>query len=468
MNNPTPEKQHRWRNDARMLATAFELDLAKLRQDFTQVADKVLCNYAACGADRRSVHFENKNVWALLLDPAFIEKNFPALPAPFSELLALLRIYMGLLDGEAQVERDLGEVRNLLEIHSGPVADETLENVLMIRLSGPVNPGDIATPACGGGLLPTAFTKACAGLWRQLYGARVNCGGRNPKRRGQTANGFSLGVRARVLAAAARVRQTISKYPEEQPTAHGLPAKAFKTAVAPAERSPYWNKKFSAFSKLSKQKAIACSGAQTPIRMMMMPLRSAGVRSQPVAASTVAFLPMTSLGCVDHVRVVIGYHACKSADLIILDTIDRLHQVVPEDETWVIAFLYIVGLGKQVTTLDAWIKLRGDVRSPDANQVVIKHQAGCRHCRKQTVEFLIARDFEGRFPEVVSALRACVNGEDSAWKVVMDFTRKRGKKMEQVRVESLAGLWEWLQMHRRIVNARGKAKVWCDGGLRCA
>ena len=56
-----------------MLATAFELDLAKLRQDFTQVADKVLCNYAACGADRRSVHFQNKNVWALFLDPAFIE-----------------------------------------------------------------------------------------------------------------------------------------------------------------------------------------------------------------------------------------------------------------------------------------------------------------------------------------------------------------------------------------------------------
>ena len=100
--------------------------------------------------------------------------DFPELPAPFSELPALLRIYMGLLDGEAQVERDLREIRDLLEIHSGPVADETLDNVLMIRLSGPVNPGDIATPACGGGLLPTAFTKACAGLWRQLYGARVN------------------------------------------------------------------------------------------------------------------------------------------------------------------------------------------------------------------------------------------------------------------------------------------------------
>ena len=239
-----------------MLTTAFGLDCDKLRSEFAKVRTTVVCHYAACDANRHSLHFENRTEWDRFLDPAFIDRNFPELPAPFSELPALLRICMGLLDGEAQVERDLGEVRNLLEIHSGPVADETLENVLMIRLSGPVNPGDIATPACGGGLLPTAFTKACAGLWRQLYGARVNSApGRLQLRgAGQKANGFRLGVRARVLAAAARVRQTISKYPEEQPTAHGLPAKAFKTAVAPAERSPYWNKKFSDFSKLSKQK----------------------------------------------------------------------------------------------------------------------------------------------------------------------------------------------------------------------
>ena len=154
----------------------------------------------------------------------------------------------------------------------------------------------------------------------------------------------------------------------------------------------------------------------------------AGKLSQPVAASTVAFLPPTSQACVDHVRVVIGYHACKTAHLVILDTIDRLHQVVPVNETWVIALLYIVGLGKPVTTLDAWIKLRGDVTSPDARRVVINHQAG-NSCGARTVEFHIAREFKNKFPEVASALlAACGAGDDSAWKIVVRFTRKPGKK----------------------------------------
>ena len=272
-----------------------------------------------------------------------------------------------------------------------------------------------------------------------------------------------------MLAAAARMRQTRRTYPTEQPTAYGLPAAAFKTAaVAPAEHSPYWNKKFAAFSKLSKQKAIEKSGANTPTRRILT-LRRAGLASRPVAASTVTFLPATSVACVDHVRCAIGYHACQSADLIVLDTIDRLHQVVPISETWVIALLYIVGLGKPITTLDAWIKLRGDVRSPDARRVVINHIAGSTPSRKiQTVEFLIGRAFGVNHPEVKSALMACGAGEKRSWKVVKQFTSNPGRKTKQVRVDSLTTLWEWLQMHRLVLNARGKAKVWCDGGLRCA
>ena len=427
VNRPTPEKQQRMRNDIHMLATAFKLDVKILLREFAEVSKKALCHYAACGANRHDAHFENKTVWSLFLDPDFIDKNFPERPAPFSELPTFLRIYIGLLDGEAQVERDLGGMRNLLDVHSGPIADETLDNVFILRLSGPANPNDIATPARGGGLLPSAFTRECASLWRELHGARVNCapGDRTGKKRGRQANGFSLGVRGRVLAAAARMRQTSSTYPKEHPTAYGLPAKAFKTAAAPADRSPYWNEKFAKFSKLSKRKAIDNVRPIPSARLML--LRRAGKLSQPVAASTVAFLPPASQACVDHVRVVIGYHACKTAHLVILDTIDRLHQVVPVDETWVIALLYIVGLGKPVTTLDAWIKLRGDVTSPDARRVVINHQAGNKSGAR-TVEFLIAREFKGHFPEVASALLACVAGDDSAWKIVARFTGNPGKK----------------------------------------
>ena len=73
------------------------------------------------------------------------------------------------------------------------------------------------------------------------------------------------------------------------------------------------------------------------------------------------------------------------------------------------------------------------------------------------------------FPAVASVLRVCVDGEDSAWKTVAQFTKKPGKQnIAEVRVDSLMSLWEWLQMNRLVVNALGTAKVWCDGGMRCA
>ena len=74
---------------------------------------------AACGADGLSTHFDNKQVWKRFLDPNFIQQKFPTRAAPFHVVPDLARIYIQLLDGEAQVERDLGNLRGLLESHAG-------------------------------------------------------------------------------------------------------------------------------------------------------------------------------------------------------------------------------------------------------------------------------------------------------------------------------------------------------------
>ena len=65
VNRPTPEKQQRMRKDIHMLATAFKLDVKILLREFAQVSHKALCHYAACGANRHGVHFDNKTVWSL-------------------------------------------------------------------------------------------------------------------------------------------------------------------------------------------------------------------------------------------------------------------------------------------------------------------------------------------------------------------------------------------------------------------
>ena len=130
-------------------------------------------HFAACGANRLSTHFDNKQVWKRFLDPDFIQQNFPT-RAPFQVVLELARIYIQLLDGEAQVERDLGCLRALLESHAGPMHPATVDDNVVLVLSGPTDATDLATPACSG-LSPTHYLNECAALWRELHGARVRC-----------------------------------------------------------------------------------------------------------------------------------------------------------------------------------------------------------------------------------------------------------------------------------------------------
>jgi len=463
------EEQAKYRSDAKTMAAAFGLDEARLRHELADASPVALRHYAACGADRHSVHFKNKTVWELFLDPAFIATNFAARPAPFSELPVLLRIWFGLLDGEAQVERDLGDLRNLLTLHAGPIGDDMLDSVLMLRLNGPKDPQEIAVPTCGGGLVPTERTKEFAALWRGLYGARVGCAPGDRKgvpgcRRGL---GFKE-VRGRVLAAAARVRQSRGASPSEVPTAYGLPSSAFQAAPqVPPDRSPYWTKKFDEFSKLSKRKEVEHSLFPFAKRAKLT-MRHAAPIAQPVTGgSTATFLPSSCITCADRVRLVVGVHCCRTAHVIVLETIDSLHQVLPAcGGSWVIHLLYIVGLGKHVTTVHSWTRIRGDLSSPDAGRMVIQHKAGAEN-KKKPVEFLLTRAFKDEFPEVLAALRACAGIEGSAWSLVNHFTARPPKKMAQVQVNCLSALWEWLQMNRFVVNVRGKAKVWCDGGTRC-
>ena len=243
-----------------------------------------------------------------------------------------------------------------------------------------------------------------------------------------------------------------------------MPANAFNTEVQASEQSPYWTEQLKQFAKLSKQKAVehALSPMVKRAKLAKFAFRHAGIHlGQPVAAHVVAFLPAESRSFVERKHVLAGVHRCRDAQLVVLDTIARLHEILPADASSVIHMIYIMGLGKQVTTLDSWTHLRGDFSTQGAARSVIKHQAVSETTR---VEFVLAQNFKNAYPEVIAALRACVSPEKSKWSIVRELSARPGVSLKQVHVNSLSGLWEWLQLHRRIVNARGKAKVWCEGG----
>ena len=77
----------------------------------------------------------------------------------------------GFLDGECDVERDLAIMRRFLE--TSDCDDSFLEYLVILYIDGPTSPRELATPACGGGVHPSAFTLWCGTLWVQLYRRRV-------------------------------------------------------------------------------------------------------------------------------------------------------------------------------------------------------------------------------------------------------------------------------------------------------
>ena len=199
------------------------------------------------------------------------------------------------------------------------------------------------------------------------------------------------------------------------------------------------------------------------VKLTKMQLRHAGCVGQPVASHSVAFVPAECSVFTENKQELTGVHRCRDAQIVVVDTIARLHEVLPADSAAVINMIYITGLGKQVTTLESWNRFRGNFVREDAARFVIGHQAVSK---TTPVEFVVKNDSKGTYAEVVSALRAACSAERK-WCLVREFTvPPRGVK--QVCIDSLSNLWEWLQIHRRIVNARGKAKVWCDGGRRLA
>ena len=112
-----PKLQEKLLRQLRSLAKSFRLDYRILSLEFLDVIPAVATLYdealsatetsqPASGGDH--TWFDNRPVWSRLLDKSFLDHVFPGRVVAFTVLPKLLRIWMSLLDGESQVERDLG------------------------------------------------------------------------------------------------------------------------------------------------------------------------------------------------------------------------------------------------------------------------------------------------------------------------------------------------------------------------
>jgi len=156
--------------------------------------------------------FDNRKVWAKLLDVLFLEKVFLGRVAPFIILPTLVRVWHSILDGEAQVERDLGFMRGFAKAGKGRSHDLLLEDLLILFMNGP----KVGEEVRG------RFAVQCVDLWRSHYGnAAVHYKRRTPRppaaptntcRRANFANEKRAVFRASVRAQIPRRDSSMTAY----------------------------------------------------------------------------------------------------------------------------------------------------------------------------------------------------------------------------------------------------------------
>ena len=353
------------------LGAAFTLDCRILAFEYDDAVPVAMLLYKkalgakedapASGGDHTS--FDNRVVWANFLDKSFVESAFPRRVAPFTVLPTLLRVWLSILDGESQVERDLGFMRGFQKAGKGRSHDKLLEDLLILKLAGPKTVEEV-----GG-----KFSDRCAELWRLHHGsALVHRKRRTPsqpaaRRRACRRATFADAKRAVIRAS---VRAKIPRSDSSR-TEYGVTADFFKPPAGQVRgNSAAWSEGLQKFHRMSQAYKVKNRLLSTFNRSAFPPfkLRGSTKQRQPPEYSYIRLLvylpPHNGAACG---ALAAGYekrsglHACKNAHIVIVDDLARLHSDHAELE-WALHMLYIVARGLPVTTFASARAVDGDMR----------------------------------------------------------------------------------------------------------
>ena len=233
---------------------------------------------------------------------------------------------------------------------------EFLDDCLIAKLLGPRTVDefdDVAGGSSSRGEL-TPFSRKCACLWRQLYGARfghynpaatraakLKRAARGPLRRATV--GVLAAARFAVQCKRARVAREVA---ELHPGAGTV-------------RSTRWNDKMQKFHQRSVKNIPGATQVRAaPGGVFLKPPgvvlnATRGARKAPAAPSPhrkVAVLAAS--GAIEDLRVETGPHRCAAADLVVVEDLAILHDVasLAADVDVAVSFLYVVALGLDVVT----------------------------------------------------------------------------------------------------------------------
>ena len=237
-------------NKARCLARDFKLNPARFILEYNELLPAIVASDAAkrfCVASNGVA--DNRPLWnETVLSEAWREATFPSRPAPFVEVVPMVRIWNSIDHGECQVERDIGEMRAELTEHVG-IGDVNLRNILLMRSFGAREAEEI----CSASGVSTQPTRLWDARWRAVFGTRFGLYSKYPRaapaKRPASTNTFAAAKRS-VLRAAAAATQEVRDGVADATFAPGPGAPRLSD-------SAHWNAKFEKFNEQTKAKTVA-------------------------------------------------------------------------------------------------------------------------------------------------------------------------------------------------------------------
>jgi hypothetical protein len=381
------------------------------------------------------------------------------------------------------VERDLGAFREQLA-HLNHDIVQVHDDFLILRLCGPTTAAEFdkgSTSAsgeedawqCDGDDLVSRlpdFTRECAGLWRELYGARFGhfnaaataAAALQAKKRSAAA-GTVRGMVGGVLAAARSSVLAKRRRPDR-------PSRVDDENGAGTSRSDVWNKPMEKLQHRSRFVNIpGCSTARAapgapfvvPARINLGKLRAAKP-ARPASGGVLQYNKVALLG-VDPAECPVngcpraeGLHSCaEGAALVVVRDLAILHDVatLAADEGLAIRFLYVVLRGLDVTTQPQLKAARGDPRRlPPAH--CLGH-VPASSCGKTALRFWIAPAFAVEQAAAYKALRKVAAAPGATVAVEKKAPPAGGAPSGVVCIRSLRELVAWAVDARKVENVRG-------------
>lgn len=450
----------------RQLAAAAGLDTASCVLEYSDTVPAILEHWkeakrvvASSGAStgRKSGCLErpdNRSIWCQCLREDFpVPPRRPGRSKGLSCLRVAVRIYISVLDGECQVERDLGRMSSEAQEHCNINAGG-LSDVMVLLSRGPRAREDWLSDEG-----PTEFAEQCVALWRQTYGARLGIGGggRKPKEGTRTWKAVHEKVRVAARGAVLRSKTGLRGRADLGTLFGGLPRTELRASAESNER--LWTKKHDKFAADTRKKS------ESSRARLQVVLGGTGLQPQLNRRTAAPELPeqhplqnARSICFGDFAGEVPGHGACQAvsarhADVVIIPSLRTLFDL---PAGFLPTMCYIVLCGRPVVVKAAWDKARARPSRVPIAQVVL-HQPACT--TKTTLCMTSALATEHR-----SLARSFRKGSEGNAKVRFEVGLTTPPASATI-FSSIDDVRRWLANERRVRNYRGRPVMLQEDGV---